>query len=114
MAEVSKELQDKAYEAVEIARKTGKLKKGTNEVTKAIEKGNAKLVIVADDVNPAEVIMHLSVLCEEKQVPCVNVKSRSDLGAAAGLQVATASVAITQEGESAEVIKEIKAQLKSS
>ncbi len=114
MAEVSKEIQDKAYEAVEIARKSGKLKKGTNEVTKVIERGIAKLVLVATDVNPAEVIMHIPVLCEEKKIPCVNVGSRSDLGAAAGLQVSTASVAIVQEGEAGELIKEIANKLKSS
>ena len=114
MAEVSKEIQDKAYEAVEIARKSGKLKKGTNEVTKVIEKGVAKLVLIASDVNPIEVIMHIPVLCEEKKVPCVSVGSRSDLGAAAGLQVSTASVAIVQEGDSAELIKEIANKLKSS
>jgi len=107
MAEVSKEIQDKAYEAVEIARKSGKLKKGTNEVTKVIEKG-------AGDVNPTEVIMHLPVLCEEKKIPCVTVGSRSDLGAAAGLQVPTASVAIVQEGDAAELIKEITSKLSSS
>ena len=39
---------NKAYEAIEIASKTGKIKKGTNEVTKAIERGSAKLVLVAD------------------------------------------------------------------
>ena len=114
MAEVSKEIQDKAYEAVEIARKSGKLKKGTNEVTKVIEKGTAKLVLIASDVNPIEVIMHIPVLCEEKKVPCVSVGSRSDLGAAAGLQVSTASVAIVQEGDSAELIKDIANKLKSS
>ena len=41
---------EKIYEAVEIARKTGKIKKGANETTKAIEKGFAKLVVVAKDV----------------------------------------------------------------
>ena len=49
MAEVSKETQEKAYEAVEIAKKTGKLKKGVNEVTKAVERGIAKLVLIALD-----------------------------------------------------------------
>ena len=111
MAEVSKEIQDKAYEAVEIARKSGKLKKGTNEVTKVIEKGVAKLVLIASDVNPIEVIMHIPVLCEEKKVPCVSVGSRSDLGAAAGLPVGTSSVAIIKEGEAAVIVKELKTKL---
>ena len=108
MAEVSKELQEKAYEAVEIAKKTGKLKKGVNEVTKAIERGIAKLVLIAKDVNPPEVIMHLPALCEEKETTFIYIPSREELGTAAGLTVPTASVAIIQEGEASNLIKEIK------
>ena len=108
MAEVNKELQEKAYEAVEIARKTGKLKKGVNEVTKAVERGIAKLVLIAQDVNPPEITMHLPVLCEEKDTPFVHVNSKEDLGTAAGMNVSTASVAIIQEGDASSLIKEIK------
>ncbi len=48
-----KQLAEKAYEAIEVAKNSGKLKRGTNETTKAIEKGIAKLVVVAKDTNPA-------------------------------------------------------------
>ena len=112
MAEVSKDVENKAYEAIEIAKKTGKLKKGTNEVTKVIEKGIAKLVVFATDVNPKEVIMHLEPLCAEKNVPCVAVSSKEELGAAAGLDVSTGSVAVIQEGEAGELIKELKQLVK--
>jgi len=112
MAELSKDVENKAYEAIEIAKKTGKLKKGTNEVTKMIEKGVAKLVVYALDVNPKEVIMHLEPLCEEKHVPCVAVSSKEELGAAAGLDVSTGSVAVIQEGEAVELIKELKSLVK--
>ena len=108
--EVSKEIVEKAYQAVESARKTGKIKKGVNEVTKAIERGTAKLVLVAKDTNPKEVIMHIPMLCEEKGVPFVAVPSREELGAAAGLTVPTTSVVIIKEGESKhlkEVIKKL-------
>jgi len=108
--EVSKEIVEKAYQAVESARKTGKIKKGVNEVTKAIERGTAKLVLVAKDTNPKEVIMHIPMLCEEKGVPFVAVPSREELGAAAGLTVPTTSVVIIKEGESKhlkEVIKQL-------
>jgi len=111
MAEVKKDLQDKAYEAIELAKKSGKLKKGSNEATKSIEKGYAKLVVAANDVNPREVIMHLEPLCREKDVPFVLVGSKSDLGAAAGLPVSTAAVAIIKEGDSANLIKDIKVRL---
>ena len=102
---------NKAYEAVEIAAKTGKIKKGTNEVTKTIERGAAKLVLVAGDVNPPEVVMHLEPLCKEKDTICVKVPSREELGAAAGLGVATASVAIIKEGEGKDILKDILNQL---
>jgi|SRR3989344_4653173 len=101
------DIANKAYEAIEIAKKTGKLKKGTNEVTKVIEKGIAKLVVYASDVNPQEVVMHLQPLCKEKHIPCVVVPSREELGAAAGLDIPTSSVAIVQEGEAGNLIKEL-------
>lgn len=105
------ELADKALEAVEMAKVTGKIKKGSNEVTKAIERQTAKLVVYAKDVTPPEVIMHLPLLSKEKGVPCIEVSSKEELGAAAGLTVPTASVAILKEGDSARVIKEIVAAL---
>ncbi|MFH1409899.1 MAG: ribosomal L7Ae/L30e/S12e/Gadd45 family protein [Nanoarchaeota archaeon] len=101
---------DKLYEAIEISKTTGKIKKGTNEVTKAIEKGNAKLVVYAKDAQPAEITMHLPLLCKEKGVPCFEVPSREELGAAAGLEVPTVSVAIVKEGEAKDIIKELKAE----
>ena len=52
--------EDNVLEAIEVAKATGKIKKGSNEVTKAIEKGTAKLVAYASDVEPKEVVMHMS------------------------------------------------------
>ena len=68
MAEISKEIVDKIYEAIEVAKATGRIKKGSNEVTKAIEKGTAKLVVIAKNVNPPEITMHLPLLSKEKGV----------------------------------------------
>ena len=97
----------KVLEAVEIARTTGKIKKGANEATKAIEKGNAKLVVYAKDVNPKEIVMHLPLLCKEKNVPCVEISKKEDLGAAAGLAVGTAAAAIVKEGDAKGAVAEI-------
>jgi large subunit ribosomal protein L7Ae len=110
--EASKELADKVYESVEIAKATGKIRKGTNEVTKAVEKGHAKLVVVAKDVNPPEVVMHIPIICDEKKVPCVQVASKEELGAAAGVDVPTGSVAIVNEGDAKNLIKEIADHLR--
>mgnify|MGYP001568104273 FL=1 len=105
--EITKGLSDKALEAVEIARSTGKIKKGTNEVTKVVERGVAKLVVIAQDTQPEEVIMHVPMLCEEKAIPCIPVQTKEELGAAAGLQLGCASVAIVTEGDSKKLIQEI-------
>jgi large subunit ribosomal protein L7Ae len=105
--EISKEMVDKVLEAIEIAKTTGKIKKGTNETTKAVERGKAKLVAVAKDASPPEIVMHLPLLAEEKGVLCVEVPSKEALGASAGIDVPTASVAIVQEGEAKALLKEI-------
>lgn len=113
-ANVPKDLVDKAYEAIELAKKSGKVKKGVNEVTKVVERGTAKLVLVAQDTNPKEIIMHLPALCEEKGIPLVPVPKREELGEAAGLSIPTAAAAITQEGEAKNIIKELTSKLKSA
>ena len=106
-----KDVADKVFEAIEVAKKTGKIKKGTNETTKAVERGTAKLVVVAKDVNPREVIMHLPALCEEKGILFVAVDSKEELGVAAGLGVATSSIAVIQEGEAKNLIKDIQSKV---
>lgn len=111
-ANVPKEITDKAIEALQLARKTGKIKKGTNEVTKVIERGTAKLVLVAKDTNPKEIIMHLPSLCEEKSIPLIPVGTKEELGEAAGLSVPTAAIAIIQEGEAKQLIKELTSKAK--
>ena len=105
--EYSKDHIEKAYEAIELARKTGKIKKGINEVTKMVERGQAKFVAIAKDVSPQEILMHIPPLCEEKNVPLVIVPHKEELGAAVGLHVATTAVAIIKEGDSKDVIKKL-------
>jgi len=112
MSETPKELIDKIYEAIEVAKTTGKIKKGANEVTKAIEKGIAKLVAIAKDVTPPEIVMHIPILCEEKGVLCAEVPSKEELGTAAGIDVGTAGIAIIQEGEASSLLKEIAEKLR--
>lgn len=98
---------NKILQAVEIAKNTGKVKIGTNETTKAIERSVAKLVVVAEDIQPKEVIMHLQPLCDEKKIPLVKVSSKQELGRAAGIDVPTASIAVTDEGDAKKQISEI-------
>lgn len=93
-----------AYEIVELAKKTGKIDKGTNEVTKAIERGVAKFVVIAGDVEPKEIVQHLPLLCNEKGIPFETVDSKKKLGTAAGINVATAAVAIIEAGDAAQYL----------
>ena len=106
--EFPKEIVSKAYEAIEIAKNTGKIKKGVNETTKIVDRGQAKLVVIAKDVTPKEILRHLPTLCEEKKVPLVIVPSKTDLGAAAGIELGTSAVGGVKEGEAKELIKEIE------
>ena len=107
-----KELQDRAYEIVEVARDTGKVRKGTNETTKAIERGRAKFVVIAEDVDPPEIVFHLPLMCEEKNIPYIYVPSKAKLGTALGIDVASASAAIIDPGEAKGMLEDLSKKLK--
>ncbi len=109
--EPPKEIVDAAYEALQIASKTGVVRKGTNEATKAIERAQARLVVIADDVDPPEVVAHLPLLCDEKKIPSVFVPNKEKLGSAVGIDVPCASACIVKEGEATGLIKEIITRL---
>jgi len=109
--EVSEEIQNKALEALEISRDTGKIKKGSNEATKAIERGTAQLVLVSGDVEPEEIVMHLPLLCDEKQIPYVIINKQNDVGAASGLDVGSAAAAIVKAGKAKELVDEVVGQI---
>src|SRR6058998_2668830 len=97
--EVPKDLTDKIYQVVEVAKESGKIRKGTNEVTKLVERGEAQFVIMAEDVQPEEILAHMPLLCEEKGVPYGYVPSKQELGVASGLGKATASIAVVDAGK---------------
>ena len=105
--EIPKEVANAAYEALQIATRTGNIRKGTNETTKAVERGLAKLVVIAEDVDPPEVVAHLPILCEERKIPYIFVPSKVRLGTAAGIDVQSASVCIVDTGEASDLVKEI-------
>ena len=96
------------YDIIEKARKTGKIEKGTNEVTKAIERETAKLVVYASDVSPKEIIQHIPVLCKEKKIKCVEVDSKQKLGIAAGLSISCSSIAVINPGDAERDISALK------
>ena len=105
--ETPKDVSDKAYSVAEMARDGGKIKKGTNEVTKAVERGDAKIVIMATDVDPPEILAHMPALCDEKNIPYVYVPNKIELGNAIGLEKPTASIAIIDVGKGKALVDEI-------
>jgi len=105
--EIPEELAVMSYEALRVAQETGKVKIGTNETTKAIERGVAKLVYIAEDVEPPEVVAHLPLLCEERKTQYIYVPSRARLGTSTGIDVSAASACILEEGDASGLLVEI-------
>jgi len=104
--ELTDELKGKTVEMLEKAKK---VKAGLNEVTKAVERGTAKLVVLAEDISPPELVMHIPLICKEKNIPCSYIATRKDLGETAKLRTATSAVAIIEGDE--EAIKELAAKI---
>lgn len=80
------------------------IKSGLNHVTTLVEQKKAKLVIIAHDVDPIELVLWLPHLCKSKNVPYVFIKGKARLGTLVNKKT-TSAVAIT------EVRKEDQAEL---
>ncbi|KAL3616372.1 RNA binding protein snu13 [Castilleja foliolosa] len=61
------------------------LKKGANEATKTLNRGISEFVVMAADTEPLEILLHLPLLAEDKNVPYVFVPSKQSLGRACGV-----------------------------
>ena len=101
--ETPNDVADKIYEMVS-ANKNGKMKKGSNEVTKTAERGTAKFIIMAEDVNPPELLAHIPLICAEKGIPFGYVPSQEFLAKEAGMTggVKTASLALLEDSKGAQ------------
>jgi large subunit ribosomal protein L7Ae len=103
--ETPKDVQDSVYELVKlVANDNGRLKKGSNEVTKAAERGTAKMVVMAENVNPAELLAHIPLICKEKSIPFIYVEDQSYLAEAAGMNsgAKTAAIALMEVAKGAQ------------
>merc|ERR1711990_138383 len=65
------------------------VKMGINHVTTLIEEKKAKLVVIAHDVDPIEIIVWLPALCKARGIPYCIIKSKARLGAVVGKKTAT-------------------------
>ncbi|MCL4438859.1 MAG: 50S ribosomal protein L7Ae [Thermoplasmataceae archaeon] len=108
--ETPESVEKKLLDLVENSFRSGKIKKGTNEVIKSIERGESKIVVIAEDVSPPEVVYYLPTLCDDRKVPYAYVKKKSDLGAKVGIGSA-ASISVVDYGKSEEIYKQIISEL---
>jgi U4/U6 small nuclear ribonucleoprotein SNU13 len=52
------------------------MRKGANEATKTLNRGQSEFVVLAADAEPLEILLHIPLLCEDKNVPYVFVRSK--------------------------------------
>ncbi|CAM9333623.1 unnamed protein product, partial [Phaeothamnion confervicola] len=71
------------------------VRRGVKEVIKAVRKGAKGLCVLAGDISPIDVIVHLPVFCEEQSVPYVFVPSKTELGIAAATKRPTSCALIS-------------------
>jgi large subunit ribosomal protein L7Ae len=109
--DVPSDLINPIYEAVRVAAQSGKIRKGTNETTKAIERGISKLVIIAEDVEPPEVVAHIPIICEEHGAAYVFVPSKQELGKSLGINITAAAASILDAGDAKHIVEQVIASI---
>ncbi|MHA1255587.1 MAG: ribosomal L7Ae/L30e/S12e/Gadd45 family protein [Promethearchaeota archaeon] len=91
-----------------------KIRKGMNEVTKSIERSQAKIVVMAEDVSPPEILYHVPLLCDEKNIPYAYLSTKKNLGNAVKLNIGASAIAVENAGSGnekalADLLKQIEA-----
>ena len=103
--------EKQVFSILQRAKESGQIKIGINEVTKAIERKQTKLVIYANDVSPVEIVAHLKGLSKEMGVVCLNIGTREELGSTAKIKSTTA-IGVVDAGSGNEeldlLIKDLK------
>ncbi len=89
--------EKQVFALIQKAKETGSVRIGANEVTKAVERGQAKLVVSATDVSPAEIVAHFDGLCKEMNIVYLSAGSKAELGALVQIKSTTA-LAIVDAG----------------
>ena len=109
--EVPEKVLQQQNAVLEKAKKGGKIRIGINEATKAVERGTAKLVVLAKDTNPQEIIMHLPLICREKNIAYSFCQTKKELGEKSGIEVGTAAIAVVEEGDAKKELSELQKKL---
>lgn len=102
--------RDLICEILKKTRETGLIAKGILETTRAVEKGTAKLVVIAKNVKPKKLTSHLPNLCRYKNIPVFWIARKENLGEIIGLEIPSTTCAIVDEGEAKDLLEKLKSQ----
>jgi len=91
------QLTTKILNLVQQAMNYKQLRKGANEATKTLNRGISEFIICAADAEPLEILLHLPLLCEDKNVPYVFIRSKQALGRACGVSRPVIACSITSD-----------------
>jgi U4/U6 small nuclear ribonucleoprotein SNU13 len=107
------QLSNKIIDLVQQASHYKQLKKGANEATKTLNRGISEFIVMAADTEPLEILLHIPLLCEDKNVPYVFVNSKAALGRACGVSrpVVACSVTTNDQSELKSQIQTIKLEI---
>lgn len=106
-------LSNSILDLVQQATHYKQLRKGANEATKTLNRGISEFIVLAADAEPLEILLHLPLLCEDKNVPYVFVPCKVALGRACGVSrpVIAASVTSNEGSELRGQITGLKTQI---
>jgi H/ACA ribonucleoprotein complex subunit 2 len=107
-------LAKKVLKTVKKAAKSKALRRGVKEVVKALKKGEQGIAIIAGDISPIEVIAHVPILCEEKNVAYVYVPSKEELGAASQTKRPTSIVLVKSHADFADAYGECESAMRAA
>ncbi|PVU97665.1 hypothetical protein BB560_005725 [Smittium megazygosporum] len=88
-------LTNQILDLVKQASNYKQLKKGANEATKTLNRGISEFIVMAADTEPLEILLHLPLLCEDKNVPYVFVPSKAVLGRSCGVSRTVIAASVT-------------------
>ena len=109
-----KKLTKKVLKTVKAAAGAKLIRRGVKEVVKALKKGEQGLSIIAGDISPVEVICHVPILCEEKNVAYVYVPSKEDLGLASLTKRPTSIVLVKHGADFADAYAECEKEMRAA
>jgi H/ACA ribonucleoprotein complex subunit 2 len=98
-----KKTTKKIHKLVKKASQAKFVRRGVKEVVKALRKGSKGFCIIAGDISPIDVVVHLPIMCEDRRIPYFYVPSKLDLGAAASTKRPTSCILVTPKDNFSEM-----------